>query len=588
MAGYTTSTEVYYCKQLESPSVTHRLAPAPTISISPEIYYANDSIIGYTYNITLNGYANALRKEINSDSVNSGLEHTVQHIGDIRDIFNFNGGNLYIKRDSQTIMVAKGATVKNISFNESQNKWVNYAPYTIELEFNEIDFIGCSNNPQIACNSSFFHTPHQSSSEITSDYLIDIKQFKIKEFSDKWTISIDNQIYENYSSVYNNIFKVTYTLSATGKNYYVEDKLIPAWQQAKLFVQDRLYKQVRGLISGILQITPNNQDGCTPDKSIDQLHQVDNTSPRDGGLLSGFNTVLDSSPNYTIYNEQIDCETSESDGSFSITYNAICKIYNGNLSVAQNSAIHSYTHDINISEDGGSQEVTITASGKIQGLIAGGFIYNNNNDFNLPANGTFIVSLDGNNTKYSNALNYYSSIGNTSDIYNSFKDVLGINKAKLLIKGATSAEYPSPTNFTLDHKFNEGAIEWSATYVKSQEMINNKGYTNISIIRTDPIDIVQEFIVPGRSLGPILQKLNTKTNRRISINIDGASELNKSCSDPSILTENICVSGLPVFNIANFSQLIQESPGWIKTREDYNSNKIDGSYSISLEYICQG
>jgi hypothetical protein len=161
MPGYSTAIEVYYYKQNGgSASSSNRLAPAPTISISPEIYYANDSIIGYTYNVTLTGYANALRKELDAGSVNFGLEATVDHIGDIRSIFSFNGGNLYIKQTSGDIIVAKGATIKSIQFNPSDNRWVNYAPYTVELEFNEIDFSGCSNNPSIACSSSIFHSPN--------------------------------------------------------------------------------------------------------------------------------------------------------------------------------------------------------------------------------------------------------------------------------------------------------------------------------------------------------------------------------------------------------------------------------------------
>jgi hypothetical protein len=111
MAGYNASLEVYYCKQSESPGSSHRIAPAPQISISPEIYYANDNVIGYTYNITLNGYANALRKEINAGSTAYGLSGVIDHMGDLREIFNTNGGNLYVKQGSNELLVAKGATI---------------------------------------------------------------------------------------------------------------------------------------------------------------------------------------------------------------------------------------------------------------------------------------------------------------------------------------------------------------------------------------------------------------------------------------------------------------------------------------------
>ncbi|NDB59470.1 hypothetical protein EB001_13615, partial [bacterium] len=334
MPGYQSNIQVYYCKQTESPGATHRIAPSPTVSINPEIYYANDSVIGYTYIITLNGYANALRKEVDGGSVLSGADQTIQHIGDIRDILNFNGGNLYIKQNNQNIIVAKGATIKSISFNNSDNRWVNYSPFTAEIEFNEVDFIGCSNNSTISCNSSLFHTPNQTSNSIVSDNLVDIKKYKIKEFSDKWSFTIDNQIYEN------NVFKVTYTLSATGKNFYINNTLIPAWQQAKLFCQDRLYNQVKGLMEGVLEITSNNQDACGATQEMGSLHQIGNSIDSVGAITAS---------SYAIYNETITCDTSEAGGTFSLTYNATIKGYDNSLSPLENAVIHSYTRNETIS-----------------------------------------------------------------------------------------------------------------------------------------------------------------------------------------------------------------------------------------------
>ena len=164
--------KVYYCKSTENPGDTHRISPAPSITINPEIYYANDNVFGYNYTITLNGYANSIRKDLNAGSVNYGIDKTVDHIGKIREIFNFNGGNLYIKRDNTNILIAKGATVQQISFNESDNRWINYAPFTIQLTFNEVDMPGCSNNSVISCNSSLFHLNQDKS--IIADNLIDI------------------------------------------------------------------------------------------------------------------------------------------------------------------------------------------------------------------------------------------------------------------------------------------------------------------------------------------------------------------------------------------------------------------------------
>jgi hypothetical protein len=585
MSGYNATTEVYYCKQNENPGPSHRIAPAPNITISPEIYYANDSVVGYTYNVTLNGYANALRKENDAGSVAYGADKTIQHMGDIREIFNVNGGNLYIKQNSSNIIVAKGCTVKNINFNPSENKWVNYSPFTIELEFNEIDFIGCSSNPTIACNSSFFNA------ESLSPKLIDINKYKIKNFSDKWSFTIDNQIYEHYDGILNNVFKVSYNLSATGKNYYVNNNLVPAWQQAKMFVQDRLFNQIKGLINGVLQIEDSNRDGCEANKTLAELYDVDFTTPRNSGLFDSADTLRDGNVvNYDIYNESINCSTSEADGSFSITYNAILKKSDPLNNPIENAALHTFTK--NISTTNNPKNVTINVQGTVQGLVRGGFVYYNN-DFNLPNNGLFISTIDSAETKYNNALNHYNTnIGDELDLLPAFKTKFNITKAELLTNTQCSEEEeeepPKPSSFTLDHSYNNGTVGYTAVYDTKTSSTIDKGYSNVSIVRNDPVEIIQEFIIPGRISGPIIQRLGMKTSRTISINIDGVSSDNKECI-PSFGSDcfSIC-DNLPKFNIKNFDKLLEENEGWVKTKEDYTSNKLDGSYSISLEYTCKG
>lgn len=588
MPGYNSTTQVYYCKQSESPGDSHRIAPAPTISINPEIYYANDNVVGYTYNVTLNGYANAIRKELDAGSVASGADETIQHMGDIRDIFNTNGGNLYIKQGSTDIIVAKGATIKNIRYNPSENRWVNFSPYTIEIEFNEIDFIGCSGNPSISCNSSFFNT-----GSITSN-LIDINTYKIKQFSDKWSFTIDNQIYDYYSDNFNNVFKVSYNLSATGKNYYINDNLVPAWQQAKIFVQKRLYDQVMALINGVLQIIPDNKDGCAATQSLSEIHDVDNSSPRTGGLFEDGNTLRDGNRNYDIYNETINCSTSESDGTFSITYNATIKKNNPNLNPSENAVLHTFTKNISTT-NGSPKSANINVQGNIQGLVRGGFIYYNN-DFVLPNNGTFITTVDSAETKYTNALAFFQSrIGDGSDLYSNIKTALNITKSQLLINNECEEdeedELAPVSSFTVDHGYLNGTIGYSASYntESASAQAAQRGYSNISIVRNDPTEIIQEFIIPGRLGGPIIQRLGMKTSRTISISIEGANPENKECV-------KFCEDGagfdpcdsMPKFDIEDFDKLIEENENWIKTKEDYTTNKIDGSYSISIEYTCRG
>lgn len=567
MSDYNPNIIVYYRTE------SNRLAPAPTISISPEIYYSNDSPIGYTYNITLSGYANALRKELNAGSTDYGLEPVLAHMGDIRQIFDRNGGDLHIGE----YIVAKGATIKSINFNPSDNRWVNYAPYTVELEFNEIDFVGCSGNTPIDCADSIFH--QVANAKNICDNLVNLQTNKIKEFSDKWTFNTDDRLYHNHGDfLYNNVFEANYTISATGKNYYVNNKLIPAYQQAKLFVQQRLRDQVMSLINGTIQIEADNNDSCLATKDITAIH---NTSVS-GGMIEQFNTLGNSSGglrNYDVYNETISCDTSESDGSFSLTYKALLKRSLSTAPPNANAAIHTVTKDVSTDN---LSTASISIKGNIQGLVRGGFIYYDFNDFELPASGSFITAKDGAETKYDNAKShYFTFVGDNNDLKEDIKEDLNIKKSQLLIPGTDG--YPSPTSFVLDHNYHDGTIGYTATYDRGQTIAKDRGYLNISIVRNDPVDMIQEFVVPGRAKGPIIQKLNMQTARTISINIDGANRDNQGC----IGQINDLCSYLPKFNIDGFDDLLAEREDIIRTREEYTSNPIDGSFSISLEYTAK-
>lgn len=560
--GYNTNIQVYYHKQNEAPIGDHRLAPAPQINITPEFYYANDSIIGYTYTITLNGYANSLRKDLNNEATDSLFSETIDHIGKIREIFNTNGGNLTVKyQNGNNVLVAKGATIKSVSFNESDNKWVNYAPYTIELEFNEVDFIGCDGASPINCSQTIFHTPVQDSNNIVSDALVDMKEYKIKEFKDKWTFTIENDIYQYFGSENNSAMKVSYTLSATGKNYYQGDNTtIPAWQQAKRFVQDRLYRQVLGLINSPVTITNNNISACSATLTPSQIH--DNAMGSDLNSLDSFN----------VFNETISCDTSESDGSFSVTYNAILKY-------GSQPAMHTFTHNLQTTNDD-KYETTATIQGTVKGLITGGFIRNINAGYSLPQNGQFIIASNAGETRYQNALSYlHSNVGDELDLLSGFKSLVGIDTTTLGVKNAV---IPKPINYSLEHNYIEGTIGYTASYSSEYERNRLNGFTNISITHKAATEIFQEFIIPGRASGPLIQKLNMYNPRTVSINIDGSNPQNRGCS-----VYDICNS-LPSIPNSLLPLLNQESDSWIKTKDSRTKNTIDGSYSISLEYTCKG
>ena len=85
--SYNPLVKVYYLKGAESEGPANRLVPAPKISIDPEMYYANDTIIGYTYNVSLNGYATSL--DLTSPpSGTPGFGDVLESIQKVKNIFN--------------------------------------------------------------------------------------------------------------------------------------------------------------------------------------------------------------------------------------------------------------------------------------------------------------------------------------------------------------------------------------------------------------------------------------------------------------------------------------------------------------------
>lgn len=537
MSGYSTPLKAYYAKYGESLSDANRIAPAPIISISPEIFYANDNPIGYNYNITLKGSVNALRKELDAGSTNTGISGVIDHIGHIRDVFNVNGGDLYLNYNNNNTLVAKGATIKSLNIEQSDNKWINFAPYTIELQFNEIDFIGCNGGSTIPCSNSIFHQIVNSKN--INNNIIDITKFKIKEFKDGWSFSSDDKIYDTI----NPVVSVSYNISVTGQNYYVNGKLIPAWQQARLFAQKKLYSQVASLVNNTLQIESGNSDGCNGTKDLTQLHA---TSGGDGIFA----------PTWEVFNETINCQTSEANGTFSVTYNAILK-------KSTSPALHTFTKDISISYSDGI-DATVTIKGNVQGLIVGGFIYNTS-QYLLPASGSFIIPQSGSNDKYTNAATVYSSIVTAT-----------VTPADLLI----SSEVPisiSATSTTIEHLYSQGAISYTNVYNRKNLLAKSKDATNISIVRNESVPLIKQFTVPG--VGTVVQKLNSFVPATISINIDGASNELKNCTVPS--GTDIC--NLQCYIPTSINEYIPTNG--ILTKDDCTINTVDGSFSISREYI---
>lgn len=547
-------------------SPTYRLSPAPQISIDTQINYANDTIIGYTYIVSIRGYAN------NTSSAASVSQHSLSKVLDsiakTKTILTRNGSDLTVLDSSATaVLKAKGGTLRSLVFNDSNNNWASYAEYSAEIEFNEIELISGTTLQNIQCSQSFLDVSARTPA------IIDITKYKIKNFSDSFSVSTNDDLYNRVFNgdvgsldTDNSSFNITYTISATGKHFFVDGKLIPAWEQAKNFVQDRLYNQVVGLVTSAIGIDTN--EACTATKTLSELGSSTN------GLLSEMNSL------YKVYNETISCQTSESDGTFSATYNAILK-RNYTSSTHHPASIHTFSKNIN-TDNSNAKTVSITVEGTITGLVEGGMIRTNASSFRLPQNGAIIVAVTATNNKYTQALTALNKIIVNNDLSSDIKTRLGINLSALNINpvsiGCSTNNSLLPANVTLTHNYNEGTINYSVEY-NTNKICGSGSFASVSIDIQKPTPVLAELTIPHT--GVLIQDIGTKTAGRINITIEGKRD--RSC----------CLDAASILNtISSYSfyvptgVVLPQLADYVLVDKQRTDNLLEGTYSISLGYMC--
>lgn len=544
----------------------YRLSPAPQINIDTQINYANDLVIGYTYIINIRGYA------CSSSTSSSVSEHSLSKVMDsvskIKTILTRNGSNLtVVDAENVSVLKGKGGVLRSLVFNDSANNWAAYAEYTAEIEFNEVELISGNTLQNIQCSQSFLSASSQAAS------VVDISKYKIKTFSDSFSVSTNEDLHNRVFSgdignldTDNSSFNITYNISATGKHFFVEDKLIPAWEQAKNFVQDRLYKQVVGLVTSAIGI--DTAEACVATRTLSQIGSSTN------GMLSDINSL------YKVYNETISCQTSESDGTFSATYNAILK-RNYTSSTHHPSSLHTFSKSIN-TDNSNAKNVSISVEGTITGLVEGGMIRTNASSFRLPLNGAIIVAISATNNKYSQALLALNKIISNNDLSSDMKNRLGITFDALNINSSSISCNTSngllPANLNLTHNYNDGTINYSIEY-NTNKVCGSGSFANISISMDKPVPVLAELTIPHT--GVLIQDIGTKTAGKITINIEGRRDRSCCLTASSILD---FVGSASFYLPSNVS--LPNLGDYVLTERQRTDNLIDGTYSIVLGYTC--
>jgi hypothetical protein len=543
-----------------------RITPAPVFSLSTELEYSNDTIIGYKYVITLNGQITAVDLADGDSSGEFGIGSIIDHAYKIRKILSQNGNILTITDDYDTerpMLKAKGGILRSFDISDSPNNWTHYVNYNATIEFQSIDFIGASWKS---------HTIEDCSDVFLSDYthtknnpgILDVSKYKIKSFEDSWSFNFnDNETYDrsniNSFDIDNRGFTIEYSINATGKNAYVYTdestsnvKIVPGWEQAKNFVQYRLHNQINGLINNVLN--DNKGEPCSPTGSLSNL-----TEPSGPGILNDFDS------SYTVFNETVNCDISEADGTYSVSYSAIVKKNSTNIFSTTNTK-HRISKSIKTDNNNGSKITNITVNGNIEGLIPGGLIKGSQPVIRLPDKGSFFIH-NGNindiknlsNDKYSNARLLLDTIIVSGAIS------LDLNFA---LKSALQISYDDPISINLTHDHINGTINYNVEYSSNRECGQQQTTTTIQTDASVPV--VARFDIPNSGSGPFYQSLGTITAQKVTLTVQGSS--NKQCNN--ILGNIFQPVSRPNINLDG---LLIDSK--------FTQNLKDGSYTLVKTYI---
>lgn len=588
----------------------YRLRPAPQMTISTDFKYAGDTAIGSKYRISLDGTLinRNLDEVTNVDSEKgTSFPQLVDRMHYLRYILGYQGGALVVTdTEYNIILIARGGILQDLQITNSNNNMAVSADYTATIEFSQLDFFR---------NDALSQPFIDSSSE--SKNLVDMEKYKLKSFSDNWSFDFADEMYSdmfladtewdgsignlNYSNL---SFDVEYQLDAEGYKYYNENgELIPAWETAKHFCQDRLATQITRLVSGALGIEVGGTN-CSSKKDLTEIH-----GDGDAGLLLNNGNGGVSTGDFEVYNEQINCSVSEGEGKFSVSYKALVRRgnYGGNYLVR-----HKLTKDKNYNNRSYyNTNKSYSVKGTIEGLVLGGLSRYFNGVINLPSNGAFMVSNSPTftytvNPKYDNAHNHAANIvlnSNFTDLSDNFKQLLGITHTNLFEgtpnacqNGSQPYAYPQTTNFQIVSDYNNGSISYTSNYDASA--ICGASYSNISMNITSPTPITAEFLFPNGNLftaqnpngvGCVIQALGTYTKSTMDITITGRDAkycCNTNHSNAASTIYNILQNSNGGIEIPN--DIVSKLPSptsSILTNKSKTLNIYTGEYTFNLSYI---
>ena len=379
----------------------------------------------------------------------------------------------------------------------------------------------------------------------------------ISDFTEDWSLELDESASEQPHI--NRSYRVTHTINATGKTHYgpkdeteegsQEVVKREAWEQAKLFVQNKLCNSIQDLY---------------PNKHRERNNLGVEIKPKIG------KGIVDLHHAYQGYNHTRTEQINQSAGSYSVTETFL---------LASGTAYETY--NMTISSDISNPFVSVSVDGNVKGLTP---IHPSGAAFGgvhliSPASGAYDVAIH----KYM-AISNSGKFGIGSDLY---------KRANASVAVQLNSQ---PNSVSLGMNENTGEITYNLSFDnRPTNIVSGVLSENITVNDTYPGDVFAVIPVLGRPTGPVLQYVGGRTEYRRDVQLSLQMDYTKI---PYGSTRNSLLLKKPSViepTASQISKLIQElSPeGEQGVRKYFLSapqeswSPKEGSYNISLSWIYE-
>jgi hypothetical protein len=412
---------------------------------------------------------------------------------------------------------------KLVSISFDEGIWVDTCRYSITLE---TDFLLNNDDKIIAMNSygqGIIDIDQPDLSGITIPTFLSKYGGIVSDFSENWSIEPDDSngitpFFPNDNII--RTYRLTRNLSATGKR--ISDCFSPQGGGEG-------YLQAKGFLKKYLDKKSHNYNSYLMSSGVSSLHSDLPIIGASEYFASGFIDL--SAKIYGGYNHSRSESFDVSAGSYSIADTWL---------LSSGTAYENYSSSISSSDEDSLK--TVSVNGSIKGLSdmpPSGYIYGGEYRSNIHYT-PHQRALD----KY-NAVSNFGSFGISSDIY---------KRARRLVNFDIN---PTPKSTSIGHNEFTGEITYNIEF-DTRPIVQNIGglkSSNISINDTYPGDVFATIPVIGRSNGPVLQYLGTRTEYRRDITIELVFDTNYGATTTTTAQPSVSSSTTTTTTTLSPSQL---------------------------------